>query len=274
MPRRRLGRAGVLVGIQGWRQKWNSIAFEKKMAMFVAPVFVAVVSGVLIQVLSGAANSNSGQTESPPTPPATNLELIDLAVGGGHRGQLSTEGSNGLEAAPDVPQFIDVTLRNSGSLVSVVKRASLRVVDFGFLEICEAGGGLEPSEEYNVVLPPRPQIGDVVEVKVSQEIPPNDTDRFTFQLSVPPNDMQLGTYLYQLEIAFLHDTESVPVQVGTVLVSVPYLPDPEYFDPAGAPETSPVGQCYRKNRETFARMLRVEGERSPNLSAEMLTEES
>ena len=39
---------------QGLRKQWSEISLEKKLAMFVAQQFVAVSSGNLIPVLSGA----------------------------------------------------------------------------------------------------------------------------------------------------------------------------------------------------------------------------
>lgn len=45
------------------RQQWSSISLEKKLGMFVAPVVVAVVSGVLVEVLTGE--------DVPPATPST-----------------------------------------------------------------------------------------------------------------------------------------------------------------------------------------------------------
>src|SRR5438270_5447281 len=45
-----------------WRHKWARIPFERKLAMFVAPVFVAVITGILLRVVGGSVPIQSSGT--------------------------------------------------------------------------------------------------------------------------------------------------------------------------------------------------------------------
>jgi hypothetical protein len=249
--------------LRNLRKQWGEISLEKKLAMFVGPVFAAVVSGVLLAVILGLFGDDEN---SPPVAAkrSSALEVLDLAVAGGERPELIGD--------PRAPQLIDVTVRNAGEVVSVVTDAAFQVRDFGLVRICEAGGGLEPTEEYDVTLPPIPQNGDVVKAKVSQQIPANEADRFTFRLNVPFRAMQDGMRLYQLDVELLHDAATAPLKAGTVVVSVPFLPEPEDFpdiqDPAlYSPE---VLACYEENEKILRRFLALEGERSPELNEKLL----
>ena len=64
---------------QRLKKQWSEISLEKKLAMFVAPVFVAVVSGILISGISGAFGSDDSST----TIDAGGLEVVDLEVTSG-----------------------------------------------------------------------------------------------------------------------------------------------------------------------------------------------
>jgi hypothetical protein len=151
-----------------------------------------------------------------------------------------------------------------------------RIKDFGLLGICQAGGGLAVSKSYNVLLPPSPQIGQIVDYKVSQQIAPGAADRFTTRLDVPDPARQDGMRLYQLDILLFHDTATEPVSAGTVLVSVPYLPDHSYFWRAVPPQfkasydlpaSAPVKRCLMDNEARYKRLIQLDGERSPKLNA-------
>jgi hypothetical protein len=243
---------------KSFREKWSEIPFERKVAMFVAPLFVAVASALLVRLLLGDSDDTEGRTDGQP---ATNLEVVDLVVAGGD--PLRDLGE------PVEPPLIDVTVRNAGDLISIVKGATFTVRNFGFIEPCEGGAGLEPSVQYDVeLLPVDPPPGETFEVKVSQQIPPNGADRFTFRLDVPESHRQLGQYVYQLDMTLFHDTEERPLPVGTVLVSAPTLPHPYSLDPAGA--VGPSRDCYERNIATFNRMIQLEGERSPMFSQDLL----
>jgi hypothetical protein len=246
------------------RRQWSELAFEKKLSIVFVPVLIALI-GIAVPVLQLASGDDEAEGERPPRADAR-LEVVDLAVTHGR-----------LDVEPRVTQRIDLTVRNLGQLVSIVKRVGMRVRDAGFVAICQGGGGLDASKRYDVLLPPRATAGQLLESKVSQEIEPGAADRFVLKLDVPEPDRQLGHYLYQLDVLLEHDTAKEPMDAGTVLVSAPYLPvvwdfwsarkDEGSFQGAGAAE---VRRCLQDNEATFRRMIALEGERSPELSEQLL----
>lgn len=57
------------------RQQWSAISLEKKLGMFVAPLVVAVASGVLVPVLIGVTGDDSGGGSDVPTTPTSTSGL-------------------------------------------------------------------------------------------------------------------------------------------------------------------------------------------------------
>lgn len=240
---------------RGIAAKWAEISLEKKLSLFVAPVAIAIITGLVIPSIARRINKEPED--------APRLEVLDVAVGGGL-------GPGRFGEPPPELQHIDVTVRNTGKVISVVKGALFRINRFAHLEICEAGGGLEASKNYDVVLPVEPKPGQVVRTKVSQQIAPNEADRFLFKLTVPKRDLQLGKYLYEIDIGLFHDSGNQPLNAGRVLVSVPDTVSAFYFAPQLASEEGEVGECYRSNAEKLRRMLSSKGERVPELNEELL----
>jgi len=250
------------------RQQWSELSLEKKLSIAVVPLTVALI-GALVPVLvarggSGdAAPATSAASSAPASAPG--LEVIDVAVGGGEvRGRGPT-------------QLVDITIRNAGTLVSVVKRIGFRVRASELLTICQAGGGLEASATYDVLFPGETEPGTVLEQKVSQQIAPGEADRFTVHLDVKEPERQLGEHLYQLDVLLYHDTAREPLRAATVVVSVPSVPDEGYFwsaVPEAArpgyeqPAAGEVKQCLVDNESKYTRMLALDGERSPLLTLE------
>jgi hypothetical protein len=254
-------------------REWSAISLEKKLAMFVAPLFVTVAGGLLVGVMTGFLGGNDAASPGRTSRAPEKLDVIDLAVAGG----TPPSYKNSAEPPPGRPSQLDVTLRNVGSSVSVLKRAELKVLDFGLIEICQAGGGLEPTAAYDVTLPSEPKIGETIDAKVSQQIKPNEADRFLLRLNVSNEAMQFGSHLYQLDVRLYHDTSETPLELGKVVVSLPYDPSPQDFPAANAqyyPEkernlASPWG-CYVKNEAEMRRLLSREGVRSSELNEGLL----
>lgn len=249
------------------RRNWAELSFEKKLSIVVIPVLLGTIAAGVPLLAGSGDGSSTGSSGSDTGRPRSNLEVVDLTVtGGSPRGE------------PKAIQTIDVTVRNAGDLVSVVKRMGFRVRAAALLEICQAGGGLEASERYKVILPPDPQRGQLVEAKVSQQIGPGRADRFTLGLDVPEPARQDGDRIYQLDVLLYHDTTKRPIHAGTVLAAAPYLPDKSYFwsgqinpksEQWGGPD-SPVWQCLDNNEAALKRMLALSGQRSPELSDALL----
>jgi hypothetical protein len=247
------------------RKQWSELGFEKKLGIVIVPVLLAIISGVVVPVLNRQADKIGA---TPPARPDSNLELVDLAVSGGARPRCLHD--------PPNPQRIDLTVRNTGDLPALVKRVAFRVTNFGLIRIPQAGGGLEPSKDYDILLPPNPRIGQSVAYKVSQQIPPRMLDRFTVRLDVPEPARQEGDRLYQLDVSLLHDTDARPMKAGTVVVSAPNLPAKDFFW-AGVPPKLRAGfrgstpfHTMVANERVFRRMLALPGERSPELALDLV----
>ena len=256
------------MGLRDLRKQWREISLEKKLAMFVAPVFVAIATAVLVPLSTGALGGGGDEKSETRAPvrPVERLEVLDLVVGGGEAPRFG-EGTA-------KPQFLDITVRNTGETVSVITGATFRIRDFALLRICEAGGGLEPTAKYDVELPSDPTPDDVVEAKVSQQIPPHEADRFVIRLNVPFEAMQFGMRLYYVDVALVHDASARPVPAGSAVVSVPFNPDENYFPASFSNfDDLPPGEvrdCYVDNEEALRRFLALEGARSPALTEAVL----
>jgi hypothetical protein len=261
------------------RQQWADLSLEKKLG-FAVPLVIAGVTGVIVPVLLAGGGGSGAEHQDQ----GSELEVIDLAVSDGQA--LAASSAKAQETAYRT-ETVDVTVRNAGDLVSIVTGIGFGILSAGFLEICEGGGaGLPPSETYDVQLPttahlegdrvvasPEEVEGRLLEYKISQEIPPGEADRFTVRLEVPP-ERQLGVDLYQLEVLLYHDADPEPASAGTVLVSVP-SPDSFHFRsyvPAAlrSGERASIRKCYERNRATYQEMLALEGERSPELTADLM----
>jgi hypothetical protein len=138
-----------------------------------------------------------------------------------------------------------------------------------WIENCEGGEGLPPSVEYDVILPASPDVGDVVEADVSQQVPGNSADRFILRLRTPGENSGDGTRLYQLDVELVHDAVARPLEAGTVLVAVPFDPDSRLLSPGSEVAPEPLVACYEANVARFLDFLELEGERSPELTEQL-----
>ena len=197
------------------RRSWAELPLEKKLGTVFVPILVAAI-GVGVPLLL-AGGGNGGEEKADPQP---QLETIDLAVTGGS--QLSD---------PPKVQEVDLTVRNSGDLLSIVKRVGFRIRASALVKVCTgAGAGLEPTERYKpVLLPPKPSLGQLVKTKVSAPIEPGDARRFTVGLDMPNPAKVEGKRIYQVDVLLYHDHGGEPIRAGTALVAVPYLPMPSDF---------------------------------------------
>jgi hypothetical protein len=228
-------------------------------------------------------------TEQPPTTPSPsssgtavnslsshggNLKVVDLVVLNGTDWERSPE--------------IQVTLHNTGTQRSIIKRALFRIQSLAALPVCHTAGELLVSNRYDVALPttlPKDEVP--VEKPVSQQLGPDEADRFAFTLSVPQSVETHTVYLYQLQIDFLHDTDSTPLNAGNVLLALPGAPGRHglefwgkgaasngkvtraSFDAAyshlGADQAT-VRSCLDSNTAELRWMLTLEGARSEELA--------
>jgi hypothetical protein len=232
--------------------QWTNISLEKKLGMFVAPIFVAVITAVLVPRLTGGNNSTAGGNNSTAGPSSEHLEVSDLSV------LNSSDGPS-----------IDISVRNTGGLVAVATRAQFRILRFAVLGACLPEAYLLPTHAYDLVLPTLDAQGKTRDVVLHQEIEPNHVDRFTFRVGV--DDKQLTStvsYLYRLEIALLHDQKPTPVRVGKVWLAMPF-PQEHWFsvrDDLDASYRKEVESCVRRNRTDLSAIYREPATTSPDLT--------
>jgi hypothetical protein len=241
-------------------RQWRKLTFEKKLGISV-PLLIASITGVLVPVLLSSGGEPAASKHE------SQLEVVDLSAADGSR-KLGAE---------DPLQALDITVRNLGDTVSVVKRVGLRVLDHGVIKVCQAGGGLEPSAQYKVILPPRPVKGALVSAKLSQQIPAGEADRFIIGMDLPNPARQSQDVIYQLQVLLFHDTSKEPLDAGTVLVSAPRRIFAQDFwssvpVSARAAFAGEVGDCLQTNEKTAKRMLKLDGERPPSMDEELFTQ--
>jgi hypothetical protein len=232
-------------------------------------IILAAVAGIIggVASLTGGGGSSDGASAGTFTP-ASKLQVVDLAVSGGVERQCIND--------PPGPQRLDLTVRNVGDQPAVVKRVGLRVRATGYLRIPQAGGGLEPSKNYDILLPANPRLGQLFIYKVSQEVKARGDDRFTLRLDEPQQARQGGDRLYQLDMLLYHDTATTPIDAGTAIVSTPFIPDKSFFWAGVLPVMRPSYKgsgplmTMKENEKTLRRMLALPGERAPELTTDLV----
>jgi hypothetical protein len=229
------------------------------------PAYLAVLSTK--QPASTPSPSSSRDSVTNTSSREANLKVVDLVV------------LNGTDW--DRPPQVQVTLHNTGSQRSIIKRALFRIQTVAALPICHTAGELMVSKKYDITLPTtRPKDAAPVEKPVSQQLGPDEADRFAFSFAVPQRAEEPAVYLYQLQIEFLHDTQSTPLRVGNVIVAAPGAPgrhglefwrkgEEVKFDAAyshlGAYQAT-VRSCLDSNTSKLRTTLALDGARSEELA--------
>ncbi len=223
--------------IDSFRRKWREISFERKIAMFVAPLFVAVATALILRVV--VDDGVKGGEAKP--------EVVSVIV--------TRDGSR------TSPALVDVTLRNVGEVVSVLTRAELEVADFELFRACSLHGApLEISAKYDVELPGYADEGAVADADLSQELPPNTADRIRLRIFIADGETvgSLEQRIYRLALRLYHDGRSKPLDAGIVLVALTLPSFETSFDVNSAEEKD----CARRNLSALAGILRLPGRRS------------
>jgi hypothetical protein len=218
------------------RRQWADVPLDRKLALFLAPVAVALVSGVAVPLLLRAA---SGRGQGP-----------GLSVARVHVANASDDAK------------IDLTISNRGKTVAVIGRVDLKVLVVRKLRHCIGPYVVSPpvylpsSHTYDADLPDRPA---VVQIDTRQKVGPNDSDAFSLILR---NEQPLSA-LYQLQLLLYHDGLQNPLDAGKVILATPLPRSTDIARPATQPS---YGRCLGENRRILSSMLALEGERSPKLS--------
>lgn len=178
------------------REKWKAISFEAKLAMFVAPVVVFVVTAFIAKVINGSDTARAS------------LQVVRL---------LPINGPKKPHQA-----IIDLTLRNTGGTVSVLTRAEIRIRRAEKITRCPAPGALLPTGSYSIVLPSADKGRPILTTQLNQEVGPNEADRFTISVGLPNGASNAVESVYQLDVALYHDTDHRPIKAGSVLIALPF----------------------------------------------------
>jgi len=250
------------------REQWASISLEQKLAMFVAPVVVFVITAVLIPAVREAVRDafTTNPTVTTPTPTTTEEPCPTTGKPSQTTGSAGVR-SSGLEVVDLVPcdSRIEVSMRNIGRLVSVVKQAEFRIRAMQTIEThCHGPGAALPiSQTYDLQLPADDGVGQVVGVTVRQQLKPNKADAFAFSVGLAGARGDEDPRLYQLDVLIYHDREPKPIEAGTIVLAVG-SPGRVSFEPAEDAD-SQERECVRKNVQALRTMLALDGVRSREL---------
>ena len=239
---------------------------------------VAVLVGVLVNVLSTQA-----QRAITPAPPSSNAP--ELEVDGVSLTSASVQDSSSNTILTNTPYKIDLKLLNTGNSVAVINDARLIIQQFAVLSTCGLGGFFGSSHTYGSDIPANPRPGQVVNIPLSQEIPPNGADRFDLLLTVPQpkNGADSFTDLYRIHLYLTYNVNTKPLDVGEVLVDLPAAPEAgnDYWDsyysthpqavsviagPPGRPEYKDYKTCAVDNSYTLRSILSLPSMRPAQLA--------
>jgi hypothetical protein len=187
-------RAGAMNKPENFWEKWKAISLEAKLAMFVAPVVVFVVTAFIARVV------NDRETAS------ANLQVVRLLP-------INGPGKKYHQA------IIDLTLRNTGGTVSVLTHAQFHLRRVEAITQCSPPAELLPSGRYSIVLD---QDRPTVTSQLNQAVGPNQADRFTFSVGLPPRSTNGVEFIYQLDVTLYHDADPRPINAGSVLLALPF----------------------------------------------------
>jgi hypothetical protein len=253
---------------RGVRNKWRELSFEKQLSILLAPLLVALVSGILVPRVNELF---FGETNQP------SLKVIDLVVYNQVAKYEQLESRGEAQTKDSVPS-IEVILHNTGNRRSVITRASVTIKDRVSIEPCfTPNAELRISGNYDIELPTKSRIGQTIEVPVSQQLGADEADRFIFRFGSPVHyhypGVSRGAFVYWLGLSLRHDNEKDPLNVGSVVLSVPGLPEAVWTKDlaAGGPNIDPIvkdasiRRCLQTNTAAIRPILARSGERSSEL---------
>src|SRR6266545_4789966 len=249
------------------REQWASISLEQKLAMFVAPVVVFVITAVLIPTVRDAVREAFTTHPTVTTPTTTEDPCSSIGKPSPTTGS-APDRSSGLEVVDLVPcdSRIEISMRNIGRLVSVVTQAEFRIRAMQTIDIhCRGSGAALPiSQTYDLKLPAHDGVGQVVGVAVRQQLKPNEADAFAFRVGLAGALVGDGDpRLYQLDVLVHHDREPKPIDAGTIVLAVG-SPGRISFEPSEDAD-SQERECLRNNVRALRTMLALDGIRSREL---------
>ncbi|WP_106130172.1 hypothetical protein [Pseudosporangium ferrugineum] len=176
------------------------------------------------------------------------------------------------------PPTVEITVHNRGARRTVITRVAVTVEDTAVISQCASQGNtVAVSASYDVVLPPRPSVGDVFRVPVSQQQEADEADRFALRFGTSERATRTAVHLYRLRFDLEADGSKTRIPAGTAVVTVPdSISDGDgYFwnddHESGRLDLSRVATeetvaCLKGNSTTLKRILGTDAELSPDLA--------
>jgi hypothetical protein len=246
------------------QSRWHWL---KKPVVWVATLITAIITGVLVNLATGAAS----HVTAAPGGAAPRIEVDSVTAGY-------------LPASPQglprpAPVKIDFEIRNTGNQLAIIRGARFTVQQFTALPQCLSQGGLPETGLYKAFLPTKPAPGTTVDIPTAQQVGPDAADRFGVALGLPTRRPH-GIYVYRVRIGLLIDNSRVPANAGEAVIALPAQPDPSYFwtkQDAAHPGNVPafmgsaaipeLSQCLVANSHRLGSILAMAGARSAQLTA-------
>ncbi|GAA1790386.1 hypothetical protein GCM10009735_22480 [Actinomadura chokoriensis] len=189
----------------------GAVAFAALVAIVIPGAFY--VRG---QITHDARQPGLGAAPSQKNASEAEIEIVDMLV-------------DTPPAGRRLPASLDIKLLNTGDRRSVIKRAIVSIRKFSLIEVCfSQGGGLDVSATYGLTMPVHPTPGQELEVPLSQEIGPDEADRFKLNLRLPEAAAEVGRnldaerfFVYHIGVQLVRDRESHKVNAGDAVVVLP-----------------------------------------------------
>jgi transposase-like protein len=232
-------------------------------------VIVTVVGGLILLVLQFVVKAHNNH-------PSLTVDQVSLSPGA-----LGSE-PNGLTQV--IPFKIDVKLLNTGTQLAAINDARLVVQQFVKIPQCSTQGGFGVTGSYRSNMPTDPRPGTVIKIPVSQLVNPNGADRFELLLRSPltaRNGLAVTVYFYRVHVYLDYNAGATPVDLGEILVDLPYDPlwtytyfwthyyasHPHYFaQNFKGLNVSEIQNCLIKNSHVLHSILTLPAKRTAHVS--------
>ena len=244
-------------GPSGWR-------WLKKPAVWVGALVTAVITGVLVNLATGAASHVGAHGGTGP-----NIEVDSVTT------QYLPPSPQGLIRAR--PVKIDFEIRNTGNQLAIIRAARLTVQQFAALPTCFSAGALVSTGTYSAFLPTHPSPGKSLDIPTAQQAGPDAADRFDITVGVPKDVGSI--YIYRVRIELLYDNSRVPANAGEAVIALPVAPYVSFIwtkQEAAHPDRIPsvvggpipeVNRCLVNNSREVHGILAMTGARPAQLTA-------
>jgi hypothetical protein len=236
----------------------------KKPVVWIGALVTAVITGVLINLVTGAV-SRAGQGG-----PAPNIEVDGMTA-------QYVPSRSGIPARP---VKLDFEIRNTGNQLAIIRAVRVTVQQIAALPICFSAGALVSTGNYHAALPVNPSPGRSVDIPTAQQVAPDAADRFDITLGLPVKRQQEDIYVYRVRLGLLYDNSGVPSDAGEAIMTLPIAPYESYFwtkQFAAHPTSVPVvisaaqapsaSKCLVNNSRKLHDILAMAGARPAQLTA-------